>query len=357
MRKLLAAMLIAFAAVATPAQDTKIDDVLKGTTHPPFLKVEDLTPEFRGMRLTLAGAPASGFMSMMMPFAMMGGMNAPGSSPEMGIFTMIGLSWTKGATVTMAGREFLVTYLLEMGVQPTNREAPLAATLRLNLVRTDMIVSLAPHPDATADALKKALTDAKITLNQQGAIPIGSGEEATTAAIMVPVAAQAQRAAKSTQTLSNIKQAALAMVIYAADYDDVLPYVQSTGGVVAVTEPYSKNLSIFWTADGDRFLFNMALAGVSLTAIENPAATVLLYAEVPDEDGKRSVAFSDGSARRLDPAQWEQAQTTLRLRLPKTAKKPLPFDLGGKHNAKRPPTPQAQPTDTAVPAGAAPPPR
>ncbi|MCA1947339.1 MAG: prepilin-type N-terminal cleavage/methylation domain-containing protein, partial [Armatimonadetes bacterium] len=43
------------------------------------------------------------------------------------------------------------------------------------------------------------------------------------AAILFPVFAQAKKAAKKTTCLSNVKQHALAVLMYSADADDTLP--------------------------------------------------------------------------------------------------------------------------------------
>ncbi|HZH99153.1 MAG TPA: prepilin-type N-terminal cleavage/methylation domain-containing protein, partial [Fimbriimonadaceae bacterium] len=44
------------------------------------------------------------------------------------------------------------------------------------------------------------------------------------AAILFPVFAQAKEAAKKAATISNMKQNAVAFVMYAGDNDDVLPF-------------------------------------------------------------------------------------------------------------------------------------
>lgn len=68
------------------------------------------------------------------------------------------------------------------------------------------------------------------------------------AAILFPVFAQAKEAAKKTACLSNIKQIALATIMYSADYDDVnTPSEYGANGVVphltwtTLTFPYVKN--------------------------------------------------------------------------------------------------------------------
>src|SRR5687767_3270463 len=49
------------------------------------------------------------------------------------------------------------------------------------------------------------------------------------AAILFPVFAQAKEAAKKTQCLSNTKQTVLGALMYAADYDDVIPQLDNNG--------------------------------------------------------------------------------------------------------------------------------
>jgi prepilin-type N-terminal cleavage/methylation domain-containing protein len=50
------------------------------------------------------------------------------------------------------------------------------------------------------------------------------------AAILFPVFARAREAARKATCLSNLKQIALAAIMYAQDYDEVLPTCNSTGG-------------------------------------------------------------------------------------------------------------------------------
>ncbi|HWD37451.1 MAG TPA: prepilin-type N-terminal cleavage/methylation domain-containing protein [Fimbriimonas sp.] len=73
------------------------------------------------------------------------------------------------------------------------------------------------------------------------------------AAILFPVFAQAKAAAKATSDLSNQKQLTLGVLMYANDYEDVLPDANSTDGDsntfsrtwVQKTTPYIKSLAIF----------------------------------------------------------------------------------------------------------------
>ncbi|HWD39467.1 MAG TPA: prepilin-type N-terminal cleavage/methylation domain-containing protein [Fimbriimonas sp.] len=83
------------------------------------------------------------------------------------------------------------------------------------------------------------------------------------AAILFPVFAQAKRAAKVTVDVSNTKQIALGLAMYANDYDDLWPttvqYNLGCGGpwvgppdwwvsILQMTYPYVKNTDVYWSA-------------------------------------------------------------------------------------------------------------
>jgi len=83
------------------------------------------------------------------------------------------------------------------------------------------------------------------------------------AAILFPVFAQAKRAAKVSVDVSNTKQIALGLQMYANDYDDMWPttvhYNTTCGGpwvgpsnwwisILQMTYPYVKNADIYWSA-------------------------------------------------------------------------------------------------------------
>ncbi|MBN9502034.1 MAG: hypothetical protein BGO01_10380 [Armatimonadetes bacterium 55-13] len=66
------------------------------------------------------------------------------------------------------------------------------------------------------------------------------------AAILFPVFAQAKEAAKKTQSLSNVKQIGLGVMMYLGDYDDTFPQSETGSGNnymswAAVVYPYIKN--------------------------------------------------------------------------------------------------------------------
>lgn len=70
------------------------------------------------------------------------------------------------------------------------------------------------------------------------------------AAILFPVFARAREQAKRTSCLSNLKQLALAAMMYGQDYDELLPVGATQGNplwnVVQGLQPYVKNSQIFY---------------------------------------------------------------------------------------------------------------
>lgn len=85
------------------------------------------------------------------------------------------------------------------------------------------------------------------------------------AAILFPVFTQAKNAAKKTQSISNLKQIALASLMYAVDYDDILPMsayvwiptspVPNSNPIIYsvydALQPYMKNVQIFVSASDE----------------------------------------------------------------------------------------------------------
>jgi prepilin-type N-terminal cleavage/methylation domain-containing protein/prepilin-type processing-associated H-X9-DG protein len=106
------------------------------------------------------------------------------------------------------------------------------------------------------------------------------------AAILFPVFAQAREKARSTSCLSNQKQIALAISMYAQDYDETFPYPYLAGPPELwwedVVNPYIKtgNKGGIMTCPsapsaGFAYSMNEALTGKSLASTPRPAETVL----------------------------------------------------------------------------------
>lgn len=293
-----------------------VGQVLEGKVIPTKLAVKDLPEKFYPVKISTNSNSITDFV-MMMAIGTRGIMTDP---------NMIGLSWTDGSTTTIEGGKYLVTYQLDTsGTTGTTfpPEAIAPPSLKLVLVKTDSITTFAMEPSITRNDLMNLVP-------QDAPMP---GEAAPTAPPPAPVGSYQAGpipATAKTQALNNMKQLALGAMIYTADWDDVMPWPQSTAGIQEVTAPYLKNDSL-WTSlnpNGGKILFNMALGGVSLVDVPDPANTVLYYDSNAWPGGQRLVGFTDGHCKFVTEPVWRDIKKTLTARYKKTAKKPLPRNLG-----------------------------
>ncbi|MES1227914.1 MAG: hypothetical protein ABUL72_04530 [Armatimonadota bacterium] len=97
----------------------------------------------------------------------------------------------------------------------------------------------------------------------------------------------AQRAAVKTMLISNAKQVAVAMMLFAADWDDNLP---AGDGWKDKLKPYIKNSDLMKD-------FVLLLPGVQLSGIKDPANTVLGVISGP---GGQAIAYADGHVKWKD---------------------------------------------------------
>jgi len=124
---------------------------------------------------------------------------------------------------------------------------------------------------------------------------------------------------------TRLKQVALESLMYAQDYDGYYPYVQQTASAVEVMMPYARTRAIFESpTPGGHFLFNMNLAGVSITTVREPTATPLWWEKIDKSTDPLNVAFSDGHVKQIDQA---TLKTNLGWKFERKANmKPLPID-------------------------------
>lgn len=109
-------------------------------------------------------------------------------------------------------------------------------------------------------------------------IPIG-------AAILFPVFAQANQAAKKTATLSNGKQIGMALMQYAVDFDETFP--KADVWCDAAT-PYLRDVAKFSAAvdaaspGGYDFAFARGLSNKKLESVATPESTALVFESATD---------------------------------------------------------------------------
>jgi hypothetical protein len=196
------------------------------------------------------------------------------------------------------GGDFLVGYKLDFNRFPmrgTSNFDVNSIRFRLTYVRRSSIISITPREDFLPAKLKE--------MGQNKIPPTGTATDRTI-------------------TLSNLKQVGTALMLFLSDYDDKLPYVQSTPQLFTFLNPYLKNEEVFKTKNpmGGSFRFNMSLAGVSVTDIENPASTPLVYESEAWPDGKRGICYADSHAKFVTADEWNAMQPLLKLKLKRHGK-------------------------------------
>ncbi|MDR3689106.1 MAG: zinc-ribbon domain-containing protein [Fimbriimonas sp.] len=148
------------------------------------------------------------------------------------------------------------------------------------------------------------------------------------AAILFPVFSQARQAAQRTVALSNSKQAALAMKMYANDFDDLFPYVQNTPSAIDVLQHYVSTRTIFNSPiEGGTFEFNLNIAGVKSSDIPLQASVPMWTERIPDAKIRPAVSFVDGHARLITPGMLPELEKAAAQRFPRP-KNSKPIGVG-----------------------------
>ena len=304
-------LLAPYAAVM--AQDISTRDLVTGNygKYATMLKLNELPDGYTAGRYVINNAPTS-FESLI---ALSMGRNNPESLRRSQILQCL---WSKGEVVKSLGRDFLVTYKVDADIQGvvgqdssgTPVSPPKEPPLRINLVALDSIQGVTPYPELS----KKDLLECW---------GVSTGEHS---------GYQPSISNLQTSTLSNLKQAGLGLMMYMSDYDDNLPYAQSTKAVWYVEFPYVKNVNVFksYNPKGGEFRFNMGIAGVNGSSIPKPSEHVLLYEATPWADGRRCVVFCDGHGKLVSLAEWEALEKKLKIPGVKRETKPLPLNYGDK---------------------------
>lgn len=340
MKRALLGLLAMTAVALAPAQEITVAGLLSDESKA-TLKVGDLTPTHRAFKVTMAGGGGGGFMDMVMGMfrgfgAALGGASAGEQSKEQEVgaklLTAIDLFWTEGQTVKMSGKEFLVAYRYELELSAMQASGPpkLGPDTKMNLTLINMenVATISPRPEMTREAFWKVLKDAA---ELPAPAPPEPGTATPTAPMepgeMLPAPMPDESNEDVKRGMEGAKSVAVAMLMYTSDWDDQIPYVQSTGSAKAVTLPYVKDASAWKThnPEGSRFLFNMKLAGALLSEIGAPN-TVPMYVESKAwPDGRRIVAFVDGSVRMVKADEWAMVEAGLFESFRRVGK-PLPPD-------------------------------
>ena len=252
-------------------QATEMKALLSGEEYPLALQMKDLDAQWR--RLSVGGAAESGGMAQMYA-AMLGGSG--------------GVYYTKGETVSAGTETYLIAY-----------------ARRTKLVDYMAVLQRGQEPgppeELTADSL---LSLSLLNLRTVGSLvdirPFSLPEELATHQ-------QIFERTVSQNSLSNLKNLALAVQMFLADNDDVMPDMTDTEAVLAELEDYVKNHDVFLHPDtGQPYGVNSALSKKRLVEFEDISSIAVFYEAAAAVDGTRGVGFLDGHAARVNRAQWEE---------------------------------------------------
>ncbi|MCS6863168.1 MAG: DUF1559 domain-containing protein [Abditibacteriales bacterium] len=203
-------------------------------------------------------------------------------------------------------------------------------------------------PPATgAEPQKQSNTGVIIAVVVGSVLLLGLVMLAILGAILMPVFTQAREKARAASCQSNLKQIALAVMMYAQDYDDRYPLADKWAGELF---PYTKNNSIFLcpsvrtrqmppsgTPIVTDYGYNTALSGVALEKVKSPNSTVLIFeSNGPSAGGAENViqpgrhqrgnnfAFVDGHVKWLSDTSAPSNLIWSPTQMPQPGDSPMP---------------------------------
>jgi hypothetical protein len=275
-----------------PGQATELKEVISGKKIPFVLQLKSLGDDWRRISLGSAGGGETGAW---MQFVAGGGISS-------------NVYYTRGETVPVEGKLMLVAYrpkIEEMsfvdimsGKTPEMRGALSAESLlTLSLINLETATSL---DDIRPFNLQQELEESKKQTEKLGELTKvrpGPGVE------------------EDTSSLGNLKQLALALLMYADDYDEMLPDLKTPENMKQALLPYLRDDSIFSDpAGGKAYGVNSGLSQKNINDIAAPADTVVFYeTRAGEKTGLRGVAFLDGHTQLVDDARWQQLKTISHL--------------------------------------------
>jgi hypothetical protein len=116
------------------------------------------------------------------------------------------------------------------------------------------------------------------------------------------------RLAAPTTPNARLRHLALAIQMYANDYNMTLPPMHSATRLQSLLMPYVNNPTFFIDpSSGALFGVNASLSFKSMTSLRNAGNIVIFYQTQPEPGtNKRWVAFLDGHVKQVDQKQWQQ---------------------------------------------------
>jgi len=114
----------------------------------------------------------------------------------------------------------------------------------------------------------------------------------------------AREKALQSQSMSNLRQCDIAVLMYCQDHDETMPQMDNVEQLkkdVAAPEQVWKH-----PLTGELYMANAKLSNVPLGQIDNPAVVVVMYEGTTWSDKSRCVAFLDGHIEKVNEARWNE---------------------------------------------------
>jgi hypothetical protein len=121
-----------------------------------------------------------------------------------------------------------------------------------------------------------------------------------------------KQAAKKTTNMSNLKQLAVAAMIYMSDNNDLTPSAKNQKTIESQLMPYIKNKFMFLSTHekGGKFQYNFSIAAKDSKLFSDQAAVWLFVDPNIWPGNLHCVAFLDGHVKYISDADWKKAKST-----------------------------------------------
>jgi prepilin-type processing-associated H-X9-DG protein len=259
-----------------PAQSTDYAALLSGDSIPLTLKLSDLDGSWRRFKVTGDQEPDAIYAAM---YGVAGA-----------------VYYSKGQTVSVTRETYLVAYglqakmptyattIMRRGAPPEPEKLTAASPVALCLLNVRTMGNLADirpfDRDAEIAAYLKLYEDLSAAMVSET-----SGEPSQ---------------------MGNLKNVALAIQMFMADYDTTPP-MKTPEAFRGALDEYVKNQDVFKDPEtGEYYAINTSISDKSMSEITDPGKIVAVYEAQPGDDGKRGVAFLDGHVQRVSDDEWKR---------------------------------------------------
>ncbi|MHB9134670.1 MAG: DUF3352 domain-containing protein [Armatimonadota bacterium] len=132
---------------------------------------------------------------------------------------------------------------------------------------------------------------------------------ATTAAVLFPVFAKARDKARTTASVNNLRQLAIALNMYVQDNKERLPVMKTAADIkTQLLTAYGMDQILTSPRTHEPYTPNPSMSGKWLGEFQYPVAMIIFYENTPGSDGSRCAAFLDGHVEVISADDWEAAK-------------------------------------------------